>query len=167
MVKQAYLELVLNEFYAYYGEQIEGGELFLASLEHPYLIVGRESYLVLRTGVLKLPLTESKYKVQTHLGRIEALWPTQILSLARTPRLVQQKSKAVSQLEQFAARIEQRLSEVTIEGLTLLSKRLDGIYKEYESVEEIEAYAAYFWHGRFINSSTSLIQEEGPLDSAV
>ena len=167
MVKRAYLELVLNEFYAYYGEQIERGELFLASLEHPHLTVGRDLYLVLRTGVLKLRLTDNKYKVQTYLGAVEALWPTQILSLARLPRLSQQKPKAALQLEQFANRIDQRLSEVTVEGLTLLSKRLDGIHKEYESVEEIESYAAYFWHGRFINSSTSLVQEEESSESVI
>ena len=167
MVKRAYLELVLNEFYAYYGEQIEGGELFAASFEHPYLTVGRELYLILQTGVLKFPFAENKYKVQAQLGGIEALWPTQILSLARTPRLVQQKSKAVTLLEQFAIRIDQRLSEVTLEGLTLLSQRLDGIYNEYESVEEVESYTTYFWHGQFINSSTSLIHEDGSSESVI
>ena len=64
------------------------------------------------------------------------------------------------QLHQFAKRIDQRLSEVTIDGLELLSRRLDGIYQGYESGEEIEAYAAYFWHGTFISSSTSLISED-------
>ena len=160
MVKRAYLELVLNEFYAYYGDQIEGGELFTASLEHPYLVIGHDIYLVLRTGVLKLSFTQNKYKVQTQLGRVETLWPTQILSLAETPFLVQKKPKAALQLEQFANRIDSRLSEVTIEGLNLLSRRLDGIYNEYESVEEIESYVAYFWHGEFIQSSTSLISDE-------
>ena len=77
-MKRAYLELVINEFYAYYGEQLEQGELFIALLEHPYLAFGREVYLVLRTGILKFPLTENKYKIQTQLGRIEALLPTQI-----------------------------------------------------------------------------------------
>lgn len=159
-MKRAYLELVINEFYAYYGEQLEQGELFIALLEHPYLAFGREVYLVLRTGILKFPLTENKYKIQTQLGRIEALLPTQILSLATSPRLIQHQPKAAMQLHQFAKRIDQRLSEVTIDGLELLSRRLDGIYQGYESGEEIEAYAAYFWHGTFISSSTSLISED-------
>lgn len=159
MVKRLYLEVVLNEFYAYYGEEIEKNQLFKASLEHPHLSVGRHLYLVLQTGVVKLAYGENQYILQTGIGCVEALFPSQILHLARLPRLVEQKHRAVEQLEQFAGLIDQRLSQTTVTGLRILAKRLEYIYLEVESVESIQDYTNYFWHGTFIDSETSLTND--------
>ena len=163
MLRQTYLELVLNEFYACYGIQIERGELFLASLEHPYLLIEREIYLVLQTGVVKLPLTENIYKVQAQYGRVEAIAPVPLYSLAQSPKLKAICPKASSQLVQFASRIEQRLTQTTLEGLMLLSQRLEGVGEGVENLDEIEAYTAYFWHGVFASEQTTLIGTEREL----